>query len=220
MKKRKARSGGDGPRPPARDRFAADQRDFELVRRAQQNDERAFGELVEKYKKQVAGLAFKMVGDYEDARDISQIVFVKAFHFLKAFDTRNRFSTWLFRVTVNAAIDYWRRGRKFRHEKMDEEVEERPDDLEKTPEREFMKKEVGEKVRRALTILTPRQRSVFVLSDLEGLEVGEVAAVMKMPRSMTRWHLHRARARLRMELLKEIRPPEVPMEPPDGKKEA
>ena len=220
MKKRKAKNRPETPKPPTKERFLADARDAELVRRVQQNDERAFQELVEKYKKPVAGLAFKMVGDYEDAKDISQIVFVKAFQFLKVFDTRNKFSTWLFRVTVNAAIDYWRRGRRYRYEKLDEEVEERADDLAKTPEEIFMKKEVGEKVRQALSILTPRQRSIFVLSDLEGLEVVDVAEVMKMPRNMTRWHLHKARVRLRTELLKEIRPPDGDKEPEGGIKEA
>lgn len=197
----------DGEVPSSGGGFAEDPGVLALIRRVKEKDEAAFQELIERYKTQVAGLAYKMVGDYEDAKDISQIVFVKTFYNLKGFDTKKKFSTWLYRITVNASIDYWRRGRKHRHEDL-ELASERPAEAEKTPEAVFYKKSTEEKIRRALDILSPRQRTVFVLRDMEGLEVAEVAAVMNMPQVSVRWYLHRARIKLRRELASKIGPPE------------
>ncbi len=220
MKKRKGKARPEAPKPSKEDRFAGDGRDVTLVLRAKADDAAAFREIVERYKKPVAGLAFKMVGDYDDAKDIAQLVFVKLYHHIKEFDTRKKFSTWLFQIAVNTSIDFWRRSRKFRHEEIDEKVENRADDNEETPEAVYMRKEEAEKVRASIASLSPRQRTIFVLCDLEGLHISDAAAIVNLPRTVTRWHLHKARARLRTELLKEIRPPDRLKEPPGGKKVA
>ena len=87
-----------------------------VVKRVQSGEEAAFGSLMKKYKNQVAGIAYRMVGDYDEAKDISQMVFVKTARNLDRFDTTKKFSTWLYRITVNAAIDYIREQKKHRHE--------------------------------------------------------------------------------------------------------
>lgn len=184
--------------------FAQDESVLALIRRVKEKDETAFKELVERYKAQVAGLAYKMVGDYEDAKDISQIVFVKTFYNLKRFDPKKKFSTWLYRITVNSSIDYWRKFRKHKHEDL-EEAEVRPAVVGATPEALYYRKDANEKIRRAMEALSPKQRSIFVLRDMEGLDISEVAAIMGIPQVTVRWHLHRARVRLRGELTRRLR---------------
>ncbi len=186
------------------DGFAEDPQVLALIRRVKERDETAFQELVERYRTQVAALAFKMVGDYEDAKDISQIVFVKTFYNLKRFDPKKRFSTWLYRITVNAAIDYWRRYKKHRHEDL-EEAEARPVEAGRTPEGVFLRKDATERIKKALEVLSPKQRSIFVLRDMEGLEIAEIATIMDIPQVTVRWYLHRARIRLRGELARRLR---------------
>lgn len=202
------RKEGEGPNgrfaKPAADGFSEDPQVLALIARVKQKDEAAFKELVEKYKAQVAGLAFKMVGDYEDAKDISQIVFVKTFYNLKSFDPRKKFSTWLFRITVNAAIDYWRRYRKHKHEDLDE-AEGTPIGVGLTPEAVYFRKDASERIKKALEVLSPKQRSIFVLRDMEGLDITEVATIMNMPQVTVRWYLHRARIKLRSELARRLR---------------
>ncbi len=205
MLKRKAKSRPEKAVAPTGGRFDEDPEVAALVRRVRENDPTAFQELVERYKTQVAGLAFKMIGDYEDAKDISQIVFVKAFLNLKRFDTKRKFSTWLFRITVNSAIDYWRRYRKHKCEAL-EEAADKADDLGRTPEAVFFKKVTAEKIRKALDVLNPRQRSVFILRDMEGMDMADVAKIVEMPQITVRWHLHKARVRLRTELARSVYP--------------
>ena len=194
----------DGRFSKTADGFGEDPQVLALIRRVKEKDQAAFQELVERYKTQVAALAFKIVGDYEDAKDISQIVFVKTFYNLKRFDTRRRFSTWLYRITVNAAIDYWRRYKKHRHEDL-EEAEARPVEAGRTPEALFLRKDATERIKKALEVLSPKQRSIFVLRDMEGLEIAEVATIMDMPQVSVRWYLHRARIKLRGELARRLR---------------
>jgi len=206
MLKRKAKPRPEKAVAPTNGGFGEDPEVAALIRRVNEEDPAAFRELVERYKTQVAGLAFKMIGDYEDAKDISQIVFVKAFLNLKRFDTKRKFSTWLLRITVNSTIDYWRRYRKHKYEAL-EEAADKADDLGRTPEAVFFKKVTDEKIRKALDVLNPMQRSVFILRDMEGMDMADVAKIVDMPQITVRWHLHKARVRLRTELSRKIAPP-------------
>ena len=196
--------GPNGRFSKAREEFAQDAQVLALIARVKEKDEAAFKELVEKYKAQVAGLAFKMVGDYEDAKDISQIVFVKTFYNLKSFDPKKKFSTWLYRITVNTSIDYWRRYRKHKHENL-EEAEGTPIGVGLSPEAVYFRKDAAERIKKALEVLSPKQRSIFVLRDMEGLDITEVATIMNMPQVTVRWYLHRSRTKIRSELARRLR---------------
>lgn len=190
--------------PGGADGFKEDPAVLALIERVKEKDDRAFQELVERYRNQVAGLAYKMVGDYDDAKDISQIVFVKTYYNLQRFDTTKKFSTWLYRITINASIDYWRKYHKHRHEPL-EEVINRPDESQAGPEVQYQRKKTREEISRALVALNDKQRQVFVLRDMEGLDIAEVAKVMNMPQVTVRWYLHRARTKLRTQLVKKRR---------------
>ena len=174
---------------------------LEIIKKAQGGDQEAFQEIVQRYKVQVAGIAYRMVGDYEDAKDISQMVFVKIYQNLHRFDTTKKLSTWLYRITINASIDFIRKFRKHKLEVLDNiigELKEKKNDVEGVYQRGLIRLAVDE----ALESLNPKQRSVFVLRDLEGLDINEVSQVTGMPQATVRWYLHRARAKLRDELVK------------------
>jgi len=172
-----------------------------VIERAKNGDETAFQQIVDKYKTQVASIAYKMVGDYEDAKDISQIVFVKTYQNLVNFDTTKKLSTWLYRITINASIDFIRKHKKHKHELLDNifgELKEKKQDVEKVYQRSLIKWAIDD----SMDALNPRQKAVFVLRDLEGLDIREVAQITDMPQATVRWYLHRARSKLRGELTK------------------
>jgi len=174
---------------------------LDIIKKAQQGDEEAFQKIVQKYKAQVAGIAYRMIGDYEDAKDISQMVFVKIYQNLNRFDTSKKLSTWLYRITINASIDFIRKFRKHKFEVLDNiigQLKEKKNDVEKVYQRGLVRLAIND----ALDSLNPKQRSVFVLRDLEGLDIKEVAQITGMPQATVRWYLHRARAKLRDELIK------------------
>lgn len=182
--------------------FSAEDKDLlDIIEKAKRGDQPSFQQIVDKYKTQVASIAYKMVGDYEDAKDISQIVFVKTYQNLVNFDTTKKLSTWLYRITINASIDFIRKHKKHKHELLDNifgELKEKKQDVEKIYQRSLIKWAIND----SMEALNPRQKAVFVLRDLEGLDIKEVAQITGMPQATVRWYLHRARSKLRSELTK------------------
>lgn len=177
----------------------------EIIRQIQAGKTHLFKELTDRYRSQVAGIAYKMVGDYDDAKDISQMVFVKTFYNIKRFDLSKRFSTWLYRIAVNASIDYIRKFKKHKFEDIDDSGEPGLRTT-TTPEQTFQLKELGEFVREAAGKLNEKQHKAFVLKDLEGLDIDEIAQIMGMPQATVRWYLHRARKKLRGDLRRRFGP--------------
>ncbi len=171
----------------------------ELVIRSQNGDPEAFKKLVDRFRAQVIGVAFKMVGDYEDAKDISQLVFVKTYQNLHRFEIGKKFSTWLYRITINASIDFLRKYRRYKHESVEDnlgELKENKGDAEEVYRRGLIRAAIEKSLER----LSFKQKSVFVLRDLEGLDIKSVSQVMAMPQATVRWYLHRARSKIRQEL--------------------
>jgi RNA polymerase sigma-70 factor (ECF subfamily) len=177
----------------------------EIIRQIQDGNSQLFQELVDRYRSQVAGIAYKLVRDSDDAKDITQTVFVKMFYNIERFDLSKRFSTWLYRIAVNAAIDHIRKFKKHRFEDIDETTETPASGM-ATPERIYQLKEVREYILEAMEKLNEKQRTAFVLKDLEGLDIEETAQIMGMPQATVRWYLHRARKRLRQDLRRRFGP--------------
>jgi len=171
----------------------------EIIRQIQAGKTHLFKLLIDRYRAQVAGIAYKMVGDYDDAKDITQMVFVKTFYNIRRFDLSKRFSTWLYRIAVNAAIDYIRKFKKHKFEEL-EDVTEPATSGSVTPEQAFQLKELRAFVLKAAERLNEKQHTAFVLKDLEGLDIDEIAQIMGMPQATVRWYLHRARKKLRGDL--------------------
>jgi RNA polymerase sigma-70 factor (ECF subfamily) len=170
-----------------------------LIRLVKAGDKRAFGELMNRYQSQVASIAYRMVNDYDDANDVTQLVFVKTAENIKSYDPSKRFSTWLYRITVNAAIDYIRKHRRHIHESLDNYAESL-ENTEASPAQVYERKHLRVLILKAADRLNAKQRAAFILKDMEGHEVSEVAEILNMPEATVRWYIHRARLRLRREL--------------------
>jgi RNA polymerase sigma-70 factor (ECF subfamily) len=179
----------------------------EVIKEIQAGKGHLFREIIDRYRSQVTGIAFKMVGDYDDAKDITQMVFVKTFYNINRFDATKRFSTWLYRIAVNASIDYIRKFKKHKFEELDDLTEPRDAPLQtQTPEQVYRLKELREYVLKAARKLNEKQYTAFVLKDLEGLDIDEIAQIMGMPQATVRWYLHRARKHLRTDLRRHFGP--------------
>jgi len=171
----------------------------EIVRRVKKGDQRAFAELVERYRNQVAALAYKMTNDYDEAADIVQEVFLKTSQNIWRYDESRRFYTWLYRIAVNASIDYMRKHRRHRHESLDNVVKATVDRRD-NPEKSYQANRLREYILAAVEKLSGKQKSAFVLRDIEGCQIDDVANIMEMPEATVRWYLHRARQRIRRDL--------------------
>lgn len=194
----------DLPTPTAAAKDPAEEQEADtkrIIKQIQSGRKELFDKLVRRYRNQVAGIAFKMVGDYDDAKDISQMVFVKTFYNLDRFDSSKRFSTWLYRITVNASIDYVRKFRKHKFEELDGIKESKEVNI-KNPEQIFQLKELQNYVMAAAEKLNEKQRDAFIYKDIKGLEIDEIARIMEMPQATVRWYLHRARKKIRADLQK------------------
>lgn len=172
-----------------------------IISRVKGGDKRAFSELVDRYRNQVAALAYKMVGDYDEAADITQNVFVKTSQNIWRYDESKRFYTWLYRITVNASIDYMRKHRRHRHEPL-ENVYETVENHRDNPESLYRTVQLREFITAATERLNGKQKSAFILRDLEGCHIDDVANIMEMPEATVRWYLHRARQKIKKDLLR------------------
>ncbi len=173
----------------------------QIIKRFKNGDNNAFSQLVARYRNQVGALAFKMVGDYDEAADITQNVFVKTSQNIWRYDENKRFYTWLYRITVNASIDYMRKHRRHRHEPLDN-VRETVENHRDNPESNYRSSKLREYIEEATEKLNGKQKSAFVLRDIEGCQIGAVANIMEMPEATVRWYLHRARQKIKKDLLR------------------
>lgn len=177
----------------------------ELIARATKGDSEAFGVLVERYQRRVANVALSVVHNQDDAIELAQETFVRAYENLSKFESRSSFSTWLYRIAANLAIDFWRReGRHvvLRGEDAENEIRRLPSDTGdsfKTASR----KELSARLTAALEELTPEHRTVILLREVEGLSYDEISEALNCPRGTVMSRLHYARNRLRV-LLKDL----------------
>ncbi|MBD3331756.1 sigma-70 family RNA polymerase sigma factor [candidate division GN15 bacterium] len=173
----------------------------EIIAKVKGGNQRAFTELVRRYRSQVASLAYRMVGDYDEAADITQDVFVKMSRNLWRYDEKKKFYTWLYRITVNASIDYMRKHKRHRHDQL-ENVQENLISIDHTPENDYQRQQLNRHINQATKALNEKQRSAFLLRDVEGCKIDDVANIMDMPEATVRWYLHRARTKIRKELMR------------------
>jgi RNA polymerase sigma-70 factor (ECF subfamily) len=181
--------------------------DRELVERWQAGDEKAFEELIERHEKRVYRLLYRMMGSREDAEDLTQETFLSLHRHGHRFRAEARFSTFVYRVAANAALNRRRslgRGRA-RVEKL-KHRQAAGDDLPSSPrdpEDSTLGAELSAHVRAALDELSPALRMPVILYDIEGLAYGEIAKVLGIAEGTVKSRIHRARQSLR-EQLKEL----------------
>ena len=169
-----------------------------LVRRANRGDLEAFGEIVERYRLRVLRTAHGIVGSSDEAEDVAQEVFVKAWQALDSFRPGGSLGSWLYRITVNAAIDATRRRRPSVN--LDDIA---PPQSNQHTERSVLDAEEAERVRRAVRNLPPASRAALVLREYEQLSYAEIAEVLNVPMGTVMSRLHYARQSLKDALSQE-----------------
>jgi RNA polymerase sigma-70 factor (ECF subfamily) len=175
----------------------------ELIRAAADGDSDAVNELVRRKREQVVRVAYQVTGNWEDAVDVSQGVFIRLWKGLRRYDPSRRFDTWLHRITVNAAIDLVRSRSRGLQPLPDEPLEVPAATAEPTGESALDLAELRRAFVRLSARLAPKQRIAFVLREVEGLDTAEVARIMDVAESTVRNHLLQARRVLRLGLERE-----------------
>lgn len=171
-------------------------RDHDLVRQAQAGEEQAFCELVQRHEARAQRVARKMVPSEEDARDLCQEAFLRVFRHLERFDFQYAFSTWLYRIVTNLAIDHLRKRRPTSSlvgSGEDEPSIDLPDERVEDPSDQMSAEETKLEVHAVLQTLAPHFQSVMALREIEGLGCPEIAEIVGATHVTVRWRLHRAR---------------------------
>jgi RNA polymerase sigma-70 factor (ECF subfamily) len=183
--------------------------EMELVRRAKRGDDSAFEELVRRYDRNVFRIAQHITQNREDAEDVVQDAFLKAYGNLAQFQEQSKFYTWLVRIAVNEALMKLRRRRPERTISLDEEVKTEDDsvprevaDWSPNPEQQYTQAELRDILDRTIHGLPATFRTVFVLRDVEGLSTEETAEALELSVPAVKSRLLRARLQLRERLNK------------------
>jgi len=175
--------------------------DDELVALALEGERRAFEALVERYKEKAYRIAFNFSRDREEAKDLSQEAFLKAYSKLRSFDQRSGFYTWFYRILVNLCLDHHRHKKKIQWESLngDEEAGRHSNVADKSPslDEQVTAMQLSQKIQAALALLPLKQRMAFVLRNHQGLSIQEIAEIMQAAEGTVKVHLHRAVTTLR-----------------------
>jgi RNA polymerase sigma-70 factor (ECF subfamily) len=183
-----------------------DLRDEEIVALCQQGQGEVFEILVRRYMEKAFRIAFDFTHNTEEAKDLSQDAFLRAFTRIKQFDGRSSFYTWFYRLVVNICLDYTRRKGRVIWERLEKEGEAGSEavelvDTSALPDEEAIAGEAKRRADLTLEAMPNKQRTAFLLRNHQGLSIPDVARVMKTTEGTVRVYLHRAVAALRQSLL-------------------
>ncbi len=179
-----------------------EENDVVVVARARDGDNDAFRTLVDRHSRRIFRLAWRMTGSEQDAEDLVQETFLRAYRNLASFQERADFGTWLYRIAVNCSLD-WRRKRR-PHEELNENLE--PDHewgvpMSKSPggnpDRMILRMEVRDRVKTALEQLSPVEKAAFVLRHFEGMSIEEISGALGLRPSAAKHSVFRAVRKMR-----------------------
>jgi RNA polymerase sigma-70 factor (ECF subfamily) len=185
-----------------------------LIEQAQSGNREAFEELIRRHDRDILRLAFHMLGNREEAREVFQETFLKAFRSLNRFRFESSFYTWVYRIATNVGLDRLRKRHNLKEEiSYESDTESHPDRpaLKDTlaattyysnPERRLYGKEVGARIREALKTLSEKERLVFELRHYQGLRLRVIGEIMGSTEDTAKNYLFRATQKLRNQLSK------------------
>ncbi len=185
---------------------AQELRDEELVALCQKGEGQCFEILVRRYMEKAYRIALDFTHNTDEAKDLSQDAFLRAFSRIKQFDGRSSFYTWFYRLVVNICLDYTRRKGRVIWERLERDIDGSPEPIELTdtssmPDQQAMAGEAVRRVDRTLDAMPKNQRTAFLLRNHQGLSITDIAKVMKTTEGTVRVYLHRAVAALRQSLI-------------------
>lgn len=166
--------------------------DGDLVAMAIRGNPDAFAVLVERYDRAVYHLAYRTLHDVEEARDVTQEAFFKAFRSLRTFKPGAKFSTWIFAIAYHSCCDRLNRRKRYSSEEMPERADAGPG-----PEQQAIALDEAQRLRAAIDALPEKYRTVITLYHLQGRQYEEIAQVLGLPMGTVKTHLFRAKEQLR-----------------------
>jgi RNA polymerase sigma-70 factor, ECF subfamily len=182
--------------------------DGELVRRAQQGNQRAFDELIVRYQRQAVAVSYRLLGNVHDALEVTQNAFLKGFTSLGSLQNPDSFAGWLMRIVSNLSLNF-RRGRATRSTMPLDELVEGPQSDggwrisdSSDPVHELESREMGEKLREAMGQLPEKQRLALIMFTMEQMPQKQVADALECSVEAVKWHVFQGRKKLR-ELMKD-----------------
>jgi len=187
-----------------------DGREASLVQRCAAGDESACAELVAEHQRMVVQLAINLLGDREEALDLSQEVFLRVFRTIQRFRGLSSLRTWIYRIVVNQARNrhrFWRRRHRADQVSLDQHLAAHGDwlsDGNATPDRVLARKELADRLQHALERLPFDQKTAIVLREIDGLSYDEIAYSLGVPVGTVKSRLTRARQALRLDLREDL----------------
>ncbi|CAM3286817.1 RNA polymerase sigma factor SigW [Sporolactobacillus spathodeae] len=178
-----------------------------LIKKIKKGDHQAFAEMVDKYKNKVYVICFRMVGNKQEAEDLSQETFLRAYRYIGQYDMERKFSTWLFRIATNLSIDALRRRKP--GVSLDAELpgteglalEAILPDNQASPDEKMVQNELETAVQKEIQRLPEKYRTAIVLKYLEDLSLKEISEIMDIPVATVKTRIHRGREQLRKYLI-------------------
>ncbi|MBM4188409.1 MAG: sigma-70 family RNA polymerase sigma factor [Gemmatimonadetes bacterium] len=199
---------------PIRPGSLRDKTDQDVVALAKEGEEEAYRELIRRYERPVFSLIFRMVRNRELAEDLSQETFVKVLNAVQSYRPEFKFSSWVFKIANNAAIDHIRKRELDTLSLEGSPHADTPELIEATAlqisERgesqldEVANRELGGTIERAIEVLRPEYRACIMLRHVEGRTYEEIAEILNLPLGTVKTYIHRARNELRI-LLREVK---------------
>jgi len=178
--------------------------DEELVARSMGGDLDSFNQLVLRWERPIYALAYRVIGREEDARDVAQETFLRAFRALSGFKGQAKFSSWLYRITLNLCRDWIRRERRAPMTQAPEGIDIIEMAAETTPAESIedlvSRKELGRAVAKAMALLPEEQRTAIVMKEYHGLTFQEIADLLDCPLSTVKTRLYQGLSVLRKQL--------------------
>jgi RNA polymerase sigma-70 factor (ECF subfamily) len=175
--------------------------DNELVGRIRAGDQRAFTELIDRYKARIFHTTLRMLGNREDAEEAAQDTFLRAYRGLASFRQEAKFSTWIYRICVNTCLNLLESRKRFKAQKIESTLAAELPYIH-SPEVDLEGEDFRQQVFSAIDKMPMKYRTVLVLYHIQHLTYQEIADILKMPMSSVKTHLFRARALLRESVLR------------------
>lgn len=179
--------------------------DAAAVARVRSGDKDAFRPLVERHSQTIFRVAFRMIENEQDAEEVVQETFLRAYRALDRFESRANFGTWIYRIALNLCYDVLKQ-RQSRPRTQPQEDPDAPDAIEQvpatnpSPERSLLSREIDVRIRSAMEQLTSGERIAFVLFHFEGRSIEEIAQALKVRQGSVKNRVHRAVKKLRQQL--------------------
>ena len=175
--------------------------DRQLVETIRRGDDSAFEQLVRRKTSKVYSLCYRIIGNAEDAKDISQLVFIKLWENLEKYDPKFAFDTWLYRMVTNVAIDFLR-NKQSRDNAVNSNLRLVKTSFDAEQGVVVQRKEVENVFNEIATVLSPKQKTIFVMNQMDDMPSSEIAKVLGCRESTVRNHLFNARKLMQQQLQK------------------